>query len=504
MSSQGTFIAHNNKIVNNNNEVYNCSTEKTYSSITPCLNSTQNSYIPQSEIFNTKEARKEKFNKKKCACRREKLKDLRKNGNQHFIPKNIPKKNFSANNNIEYVHQSLLEKIYPASIIDLAKDKLINMNAESHTTKLMEVLEVIGALAVTLPAMKTPAQVAAQIVLSLRALTTGSLCEQIMAQEDTIKWCKELFGYNIFVQQAGIFGDEIPSSADWLSKIPHLRENWEAARNAPMFGKISALISVAASIGLCSVTNLKWSVQGVDLFRMGTVSKHSTAIYLVGAVLDTVVYFIEGGYECFKQKSFRPLFFSNDDSKALDDLYFPLLELHEHAMVFNLHEKNVTIKGKLQTISDIEYSQLLDEALELAERLFKSAKGTWQQGYLERRIDVLRKNRAAYHAKRIDGSMRFAPFTVYVWGDSGRGKTTIAQVVMADCLAAAGFDPDTKNTAIIKESDKFDSTLKGHTTGIFFDDLGNTKSDFLDKAPTERIIDINNNMITYANKADLH
>ena len=504
MSSQGTLVAPKNRIVNNNNEVYNCSTEKIYSSITPPSDSTQSPYTPQSEIFDAKDARKQKFNKNKRACRKEKLKDLRKNGNQHYVPKNPLKKSPTTQNLVEYVHQSLIEKIYPASIIDLAKDKLISMNAESHTTKLMEVLEVVGALAVTLPAMKTPAQVAAQIVLSLRALTTGSLCEQLMAQEDTMKWCKELFGYNIFEPQAGIFGNNVPSSANWLSKIPDLRENWDTVRNAPMFGKISSLISVAASIGLCSVTNLKWSVQGVDLFRVGTISKHKTAIDLVGAVLDTVVYFIEGGYECFKQKSFSPLFFSNNDSKALDDLYFPLLELHEHAMVFNLHEKKVTIKKELKTISDIEYSQLLDEALNLAERLFKSAKGTWQQGYLEKRIDVLRKNRAAYHAKRIDGSMRFAPFTVYVWGDSGRGKTTIAQVVMADCLAAAGVDPDTKNTAIIKESDKFDSTLKGHTTGIFFDDLGNTKSDFLDKAPTERIIDINNNMITYANKADLH
>ena len=517
MSSQGTSVACNNSIVNNHREVYVSSTEKFYSSITSVdgvpkhffwvkdsLALGNSPFVPQSEIFNPKQARHTKFAKNKRARRQEKLKNMRKNGNQNSVPKSAPKKSLPPQSKIDYVHQSLVEKLYPASVIDLAKDKLLSMRAEAHTSKLMEVLEVVGALAITLPALETPAQVAAQIVLSLRALTTGSLCEQILAQEDTIKWCKDLFGYNIFEQQAAIFGEKMPTGVEWLSKIPDLRENWDAVRNAPMFGKISALISVAASVGLCSVTNLKWSVQGVDLFRVGTISKHSTAIDLVGAVLDTVVYFIEGGYECFKQKSFSPLFFTDDDSRTLDELYFPLLELHEHAMVFNLHEKKVTIKGELKTINDIEYSQLLDEALELSERLFKSAKGTWQQGYLEKRVDVLRKNRAAYQAKRIDGSMRFAPFTVYVWGDSGRGKTTIAQVVMADCLAASGVDPDTKNTAIIKESDKFDSSLKGHTTGIFFDDLGNTKSDFLDKAPTERIIDINNNMITYANKADLH
>jgi ABC-type oligopeptide transport system ATPase subunit len=494
MSSQGTSVACNNSNVNNNREVYVSSTEKFYSSIT----------VPQSEILNSKQTRHIKFAKNKRARRQEKLKNMRKNGNQSNVPKSDLKKSPLLQPKIDYVHQSLVEKLYPASIIDLAKDKLVAMKAEAHTSKLMEVLEVVGALAITLPALQTPAQVAAQIVLSLRALTTGSLCDQILAQDDTIRWCKDLFGYNIFEQQSSIFGENMSTGVEWLRKVPDLRENWDSVRNAPVFGKISALISVAASVGLCSVTNLKWSVQGVDLFRVGTVPKHSTAIDLVGAVLDTVVYFIEGGYECFKQRSFSPLFFTNDDSRMLDELYFPLLELHEHAMVFNLHQKRVTIKGELKTIRDIEYSQLLDEAIELSERLFKSAKGTWQQGYLEKRIDVLRKNRAAYQAKRIDGSMRFAPFTVYIWGESGCGKSTIAQIAMVDCLSASGTDPSTKNTAVIKESDKYDSTLKGHTTGIFFDDLGNTKSDFLDRSPTERIIDINNNMITYANKADLH
>jgi len=517
MPSQGTSVACNNSIVNNNREVYVSSTEKFYSSITSVervpkhffwvkdsLALGKSPFVPQSAIFDPKQVCRTKFTKNRQARRQEKLKNMRKNGNQNIVPKSDSKKSPPSHLKIDYVHQSLVEKLYPASIIDLAKDKLSSMKAEAHTSRLMEVLEVVGALAITLPALETPAQVAAQIVLSLRALTTGSLCEQILAQEDTIKWCKNLFGYNIFEQQASIFGEKMSTGVEWLGKIPNLRENWDTIRNAPMFGKISALISVAASIGLCSVTNLKWSVRGVDLFRVGTISKHSTAIDLVGAVLDTVVYFIEGGYECFKQRSFSPLFFSNKDGKDLDDLYFPLLELHEHAMVFNLHEKKVTIKGELRTIQDIEYSQLLDEALQLAETLFKSARGTWQQGYLEKRIDVLRKNRAAYQAKRIDGSMRFAPFTIYIWGESGCGKSTIAQIFMADCLSASGVDPDTKNTAIIKESDKFDSTLKGHTTGIFFDDLGNTKSEFLDKSPTERIIDINNNMITYANKADLH
>jgi len=455
---------------------------------------------------NPKQAARKKYAKNKRARKKQKMKDLRIYGSMRGVP--TPKcvrQPKQSSGNIDFVHQSLLEHVYPASIINLAKQTVSSINAGAHTSKIFEVLEVIAALAITLPALKTPAQIAAQIVLSLRALTTGSLCEQILAQEDVIKWCKDLFGFNIFEPQTSTFGNaKMSKGVEWLSKIPELRENWDSVRNAPVFEKISALISVAAAVGLCSVTNLKFSVHGIDLFRLSTAPKHATAIDLVGAVLDTVAFFIEGGYECFKQGSFKPFFFTDDDSRNLDEIYFPLIELHEHAMVFNLHDKKVKIKGETRTVSDLEYSSLLDEALELAEKLHKSAKGTWQQGYLEKRIDVLRKNRAAYQAKRIDGSMRYAPFTVYIWGKSGRGKSTIAQLAMADCLASSGIIPDFKNIATLKETDKYDSTLKGDTAGIFLDDLGNTKKEFLDKSPTERIVDINNNMITYANKADLH
>lgn len=454
-------------------------------------------YTPQSDQFNPKQAAKFKFAKNKQSCKREKNKSVRRTNKVNVPPKvsNTPYVPPT-----EYVHQSLVEHMYPAALVDQAKSTVLSLNPNVDISKILEVLEVIGALAVSLPMCKTAPQVASQILLSIRAMTNGSVIESVLRQAPTIDWCKDTFGFNMFEQQAGI----TEFSASWLDALPSLKENWEATRNAPIFSKVSNLIAVAASIGLCSVTNLNWSVAGVDLFRAGTIKKHQTASDFIGAILDTVICFIEGGFECFRQGSFKPLLFTSDEGRELDLLYFPLIEAHEHAMVFNLHAKPLCIKGETKVISDVEYSQLLDEALDLAERAYKSAKGTWQQGYLEKRREILHRNRAAYQAKRIDGSMRFSPFTIYLWGESGVGKSTVAQVMMADCLAAAGVNPDTKGTAIIKESDKFDSSLKGDTVGIFFDDMGNTKSDFLDKSPTERVIDINNNMITYANKADLH
>lgn len=501
MSSQGTFPACNNRSVSNDNEANACSTEKSDSFST---------FSVQSEIHNPKQKGKDKYRKNRQSRRTERLKNMRKNGNVNNVPKvDVPKKvqnsdkfsKYHHQSGVEFVEQSLLEHVYPASVLEFAKSKLLSVGSNVQTTKIMEILETLGMLAITLPSIDDPKVVAVQLALGLRTMMKGSITETILSQQKTIEQIKTLFGYNIFSFQSG---DIDADSASWLKYLPNLKDNWEKVRHAPVFGKISTLVSIATSIGLCSVTNLNWSFRGVELFKMNAMSKHHTAMDLVGAVLDTVICFLEGGYQCFKEGSFKPFFFSDDESTKFDELYFPLIEAHEHAMIFNLHSKPVTVKGKTRCLNDLEYGQLLDEAIDMAQGLFKSAKGTWQQNIFEKRLDILVKNRAAYNAKRIDGSMRFAPFTVYIWGDSGRGKSSVAQILMADLLRAAGVDPDPKNTAIIKESDKYDSSLKGHTYGIFYDDCGNTNPQFLDKSPTDRILDINNNMTTYANKADLH
>lgn len=462
----------------------------------------QTNFLPQSESFDPKIAARSQYQRTKKSNKIERTKEYNRE-RKNISSKNSKKKSKSfkvvKDDEGNYVHQSLLEKIYPKGIIDQAKTTLINLQVEENTSDIFDMLENLGLLAYLLPKCNSKMEVAAQLALGLKTMRKGSIIEAALSQAPTVEWLKTTFGYNIFEPQAGEADKQ-----HWLTFLPNLRENWEAVRSAPCFEKISNLISLAASIGLCSVTKLSWNIKGVELFRAGSLRKHATAVDFFGAMLDTVITFIEGGYECFRQGSLAPLLFTTDAGREFDDMYFTLMELHEHAMVFNLAANPITYKGVRRPINDLEYGSMLEEGVEMAEKAYRSAKGTWQASVLEKRLTNLRTNRASYSAKRIDGSLRYAPLVLYLYGGTGVGKSTIAQLVMADCLNAAGASPDPKNTAIIKESDKFDSTLKGDTQGIFFDDMGNTQKEFLEKSPTERLIDINNNMITYANKADLH
>lgn len=400
-------------------------------------------------------------------------------------------------------HQSLATRFVPQSLLNSIREDMSVQNT-TDSDRFLTVFETLASLTVLCRAASSKIEVASAITLALNSLTGSSVTSMFMRNAQVWNWCIETFGYFPFQHQAEGTLPEDNVDTNWLTYLPQLQEKWDTIRNAPVFSKISALITVAASIGMCSVSKLSWNVKGVEMFRHGVASKQYGSGDFVSAMLDTVTCFMEGGYECFKQGSITPLFFTENTGRELDELYFPLLELHEHALVFNLHNKPVKIDGVSRCVNDLEYGQLLDKAVDLAQRAYKASKGTWQQGYLEKRLAVLHANRAEYNAKRIDGTMRYAPFTIYIWGDSGVGKSTIASLTMLDCLSAAGVDPDLSNTATIKESDKYDSTLKGDTAGIFLDDMGNTKKEFLDKSPTDRVIDINNNMITYAQKADLH
>lgn len=366
-------------------------------------------------------------------------------------------------------------------------------------SQVANLVENLSLLLFSLPRCRSNSEIAVQLGLGFKTMYHSSVVEAIIDHAPTMEHIKNLFGYNIFHPQSKDVEDQ-----GWLSYLPNLKDNWDTVRSAPIFEKISNLISVAASIGLCSVTNLSWNVKGIEMFRLGSIKKHANAIDLFGAVLDTFITFIEGGYECFRQKSFKPLLFTNDSSLKYDDLYFTIVEAHQHAIIFNLAANPIRYQGKMQVLTDLDYCTMLDEGVELAESAYKSARGTWQASVFEKRLVTLRTLRAEYTARRLDGALRYAPFAVYIFGSSGVGKSTLASLTMSDCLKASGANPDPKFTAVLKESDKFDSTLKSDTHGIFLDDMGNTRLEFVEKSPCDRLIDICNNVITYANKAEVN
>jgi hypothetical protein len=123
---------------------------------------------------------------------------------------------------------------------------------------------------------------------------------------------KELLDIDILNNQSAEMSDDEPLPF-WLKAIKTLRSDWKSAVGNSAFKQVSTLLSMAAALGLCDLASLKFDVNGIRIFSIPAYKKHLTALDFMEVTVDTVLYFVEGGYKCFVEGSLRPFIFSNDE-----------------------------------------------------------------------------------------------------------------------------------------------------------------------------------------------
>ena len=281
---------------------------------------------------------------------------------------------------------------------------------------------------------------------------------------------------------------------DWLTTLREGMTNWRTATSNPVFKKISYLISICISLGLCDAAQFEWRVGKFKVFSIPALERHMGAFDLIDAAIETVVYFVEGGYAAFTTGSFTPLLYSDQQAREFDEEFSFLVSNLEHVKTGNLRS--------FANIDEHTYDQRLSSAITLADSLYRSANGSWEKKIFYDRMMQLRRIKTTFDAIRVQGGLRVAPFTVNFYGKSGVGKSSLSAISMVYGLLANGFSAEDEMLATLNESDKFMSTYRSFVNGIFIDDIGNTKPDFVEKSPTNKIIEICNNVRQYANMAE--
>jgi hypothetical protein len=291
--------------------------------------------------------------------------------------------------------------------------------------------------------------------------------------------------------------DEIVSHSskpEWIEILRDATTNWRMVVTNPVFKKLSSLISICITLGLCDATSFEWKMGNVKVFSIGACERHFGAVDLIDAAIETVSYFVEGGYQCFVSGSLRPLLYTDVRAREFEENYTMLVSNLEHVRTGNLK--------KLANMDDNAYAFLLSNTLDEVDALYDSAKGTWEKKLFFDRRAALRKLKTTFDAIRVQGGIRVAPFTVNIFGKSGVGKSTLATITMIVGLKSNGYGAEDELLCTLNESDKFMSNYRSYINGIFIDDIGNTKPDFVEKAPTNKIIEICNNVRQYANMAE--
>lgn len=386
--------------------------------------------------------------------------------------------------------------LYPQLGVDNLRDaisSLANVNGVALDDLLLSKIENLCALFVAVKDCESLPQLLAILFLYFKTHYSKSVANMaasylaVMLEGD-------------FDPQLGEFSvdDKRPK---WLRILKECQTNWALVVNHEGFKKVSHIISICLALGLCEAASFNFELSGMKLFSLGAAPKHATAMDLVDAVVETVGFFVEGGYACFERRSLRPLLYGNIDNENFETMYSKCLRCNEYARAGNLEKYEKNNAGGPMTEND--YDATLSQCIEKCGALVSTCKGVVEKNLLNRKLDMLRHWQSTFRQTRIQGGLREAPYSIGIYGGTAVGKSTIANVLMVSTLMMNGFSATDDRIVTINESDKFMSNYRSYINGVLVDDIGNTKAQFVEKAPTTLMIQLVNNVRMYANMAEV-
>nr|APG78909.1 hypothetical protein 1 [Beihai picorna-like virus 6] len=295
---------------------------------------------------------------------------------------------------------------------------------------------------------------------------------------------------------SSLFSDVAPQSSDrpeWLSLMTEGLTNWKLITNNPGFEKVSKVISMMVTLGIFQEKSV--NIGGLQIFAASAMKTQVTAVDLIDAVVNTVVFFADGAYQCFLDGSFKPLLFSTSKVMEVEKRYIDMLALWEYAR-----------NGNLKRFCDMDESQFDHDLKQLVvdlEAMYKGSPIGAERKILSDRWRQMSNILTEFESSRVRGGLRKAPWTFKVFGESSVGKSSFTDVVLYSVLKANGYSAGDDYVITLNPDDKHMSNMRSYVTGIKIDDYGNTKLDYVDLSPSDWIIQICNNIKRYAVMADL-
>jgi hypothetical protein len=252
-------------------------------------------------------------------------------------------------------------------------------------------------------------------------------------------------------------------------------------------------MSLLVGAGLIQMTSLNVDVAGLQLFSELSVPKHVSAFDLIDAAMSTVVYFVEGGYECVCTGNLKPLLYGEHEMRKFDENYLKCLHYADFARPGNL---------ALLSIDENDLDALFTDTLDLGKKLMRTTKSAMIRKHIQDRLVRLQDMQSKFTQFRQTGNIREKPYCIGIYGGSSVGKSTIGPLLMTSLLYFNNYRCDDESTIVLNEHDKYMSNYKSSINGVFLDDVGNTVADFVETAPTVRILEMVNNVKMYANMAE--
>jgi len=283
----------------------------------------------------------------------------------------------------------------------------------------------------------------------------------------------------------------------WHVAMDSAFQNWKEFRHSSISKKVTHLINVIVSSGMCATADLTFKLGNVHLFSPMVIKRQLAAADIFEAFYEAVSGFMKGGWRVFQTGEVSAFFMEEDKIAEFDKMYNELRSLYGYAIAGNLREYTST--------DDNEYDKKLKTAIEYGANLLHYIKKdqTFERKYVSDRLERLRDNESEFTQLRTRGGLRVTPFAVCLFGQSGCGKSCLTNLTVNAGLVYNKLSAEKDRIATWADNDKYASSIRSHINAIIFDDFANTKEVFMESSPAYRLIQVINNIKYLAPMADV-
>lgn len=308
------------------------------------------------------------------------------------------------------------------------------------------------------------------LMLVIRNIVGQSLCTKV---------------YEIAMELLELDKDTVEPHADtpgWLEVLKECGDNWQLAVTNPSFDKISSLLTMGVTLGICDPMSI--SIGKMRVFTVEASKEQVKCESLIDAVFQTAIFLCESGLAAWDQQSFSPFLFTTDAARKMDQEYVEVMSLFEYAIPGNLEMVNMT-HG--------DFERRVDELLSQLALARDTLKPGVEKRLMANKYMTLKTKRASYLQTCASGSLRKRPYAFFITGGSSLGKTDVANILVEACGKYNGIDVSNEKRYTYNCTDEYLSGYRSYNTVFRFDDFGNTKSQFVKTSPTEMLVKVINN-----------
>jgi hypothetical protein len=440
---------------------------------------------------NEKESRKNKFMKRKESAKRQKDKARKRNGKGPNIEQ-VWKKKAEMKRIIEDVESQSGETGFMNSINEIIKEWDL---PEGITNIFLKVLCYYRSVRKS---------VDWEQFVSITGLFLLSLCDNETNVREVIG--QVLFGKSVDLNALTVSDMPISQSGMAFGESLDMLRNFKLLRDNELTRRIVQVIATAFSCGLVRGKKDLYFTSFNLSFVLEQFTRESNTVFdFFDSLLNIFQFIVEKGYVCFQQRTFAPLFMSDEQTADYDKDLAEVLGFWPAVQAGNYKDTPFC--------SVPHFANALDNLYIATTALVEQSTDTFSKRYHAKNLEKLNTIAAKFKSQERSGGLREAPFAFCIYGKSSIGKSSVMATLTDYCLKAtaylknperASFEVDPRMICSQNANDKFDSDYKSYTLAVLFDDLANERVDVARQSPLDPVIRYVNNIKSTALKADVH